>query len=325
MGKREKKAEKAGALTSLPKVSGSAIVRKDENPALVYLARLAPGSRPTMRDALTILAGLASGGKHTFETLPWGELRYQHTAALRAKLAERYASATANKILAALRGVLTEAWRLGQMTAEDYQRTKDLPSVKGETLPKGRALTEGEIRRLFKELREKGRPGDIQDAAILALAYGAGLRRAEVVNLDLSDYNPETGELRIRAGKGNKDRIVYATNGSGEVLKDWLAIRGLEEGALFCPVTKGGKVSIRRMTGQAILMIFKRMAEKAEIAPFSPHDLRRTFISDLFDARADTSTVQRLAGHSNIQTTLRYDRRGEETKRKASELLYIPW
>ncbi len=324
MRKAESDAEKlGGVLTILPEVL--AIARKDENPALVYLARLAPGSRPTMKDALSILAELATEGKRTLETLRWGELRHQHTAALRAKLVEKYAPATANKILAALRGALTEAWRLGQMTAEDYYRAKDLPSVKGETLPKGRALTSGEIGKLFMELREKGRPGDIQDAAILALAYGAGLRRAEIVNLNLSDYNRETGELRIRREQANRDRIVDASHGSGEVLKDWLTIRGLEEGPLFCPVTPGGKVRIRRMTGQAIWILLKRLAEKTGVAPFSPHDLRRTFILDLFDAGADTATVQKLVGHSNMQTTLRYDRRGEAAKRKASELLSIPW
>ena len=117
---------------------------------------------------------------------------------------------------------------------------------------------------------EKGRPGDIQDAAILALAYGAGLGRAEIVNLDLSDYNRETGELRIRREQANRDRIVYESNGSGEVLKDWVTIRGLEEGPLFCPVTTGGKVRIRRMTGQAIWMLLKRLAERTGVAPSHP-------------------------------------------------------
>ena len=93
-----------------------------QNPALVYLAGLASGSRRTMRQALDVIAGELTGRTCNAETCPWGTLRFQHTATIRAWLAERYAPATANKMLAALRGVFKAAWRLGQMTAEDYTR-----------------------------------------------------------------------------------------------------------------------------------------------------------------------------------------------------------
>src|SRR5215831_17584200 len=112
------------------------------HPAAV--ARLGAGSRRAMRQALEMIAALASGGTLTVERFPWAALRYQHTAAIRSQLMEKYSPA-ANKILAALRGVLQEAWRLGYMTAEDYHRAADVPNIKAQTLPRGGALAAGEI------------------------------------------------------------------------------------------------------------------------------------------------------------------------------------
>jgi len=289
------------------------------------IARLGSGSRRTMGEALNIIASILTGSKFDAENLPWAALRYQHTAAIRAALIERYKPSMANKTIAALRGVLKECWRLGYMTAEDFHRTTGVPTIKAQTLPRGRALSSGEIAAMMSVCGRDSSPAGIRDAALTAVLYGAGLRRSESVGLDLADYNVETGELAIRGAKGRKDRLGYATNGSADALKDWLVSRGGDPGPLFCRINKGGKITVRRLTDQAVLHVLKKRAVQASVASFSPHDLRRSFISDLLDAGADISTAQQLAGHSNVQTTARYDRRGEATKRKVAELLHIPY
>jgi integrase/recombinase XerD len=298
----------------------------DRHPAAVYLARLAMGSRRTMAESLDMIAGLLTSNRCDKATLDWGALRYQHTAAIRALLADLYAPATANKMLAALRGVLKEAWRLGYMEAEEFHRAADLPTIRGTTVPRGRAVTSEEMRRLFDSCRRDDTPAGRRDAALLTILYGCGLRRSEVVALDVADYDAEAGALRVRSGKGNKGRVSYAgASGSRGAIGAWLEVRGKAPGPLFCPINKGGKVALRRMTDQAVRKILNKRAIEAGVPSFSPHDLRRTMIGDLLDAGADIATVQRLAGHSNVTTTARYDRRGEAAKRKAAELLKVPF
>lgn len=295
------------------------------HPVAVYLARLAPGSRRTMRQALDVVAGILTDGHADAITLPWSAVRYQHAQAVRSRLAERYRPATVNKALASMRGVLREAWRLGQIAADDYHRAVDLRGISAHTLPRGRALSAGEIRALFTACAADRSAAGARDAAMLALLYGAGMRRQEVAGLDVADFDSETGAVTIRAGKGRKDRIAYTSNGSLHALQAWIGVRDPEAGPLFVPVMKGGRMVLRRLVPHAVYKIVLKRAEQAGVKALSPHDLRRTFVSDLLDAGADISTVQQLAGHAGIATTAKYDRRGEAAKKRAVELLHVPF
>lgn len=313
----------AGSDTLSP---ASAPPPRDLHPARVYLASLSEGSRRTMRAALENIAGLVSSGRADAITLPWHELRYQHTAAIRAALAGKYAPATANKMLSALRGVVKQCWRLGYIAAEERDRTCDLSPVRGKTLPKGRALTSAERKALFECCADDEKPArGARDAALLAVLYVCGLRRGEVPGLDLTDFDPDTGEVRVRHGKGNNQRIIYATGGAGEAIQGWVAHRGEEPGPLFWPVLKSGKPVRRRISDQTVYDVLKRLREATGSKAFSPHDFRRTFVSDLIEARGDISVAQQLAGHASPETTARYDRRGEKAKKAAAEELHVPY
>jgi integrase/recombinase XerD len=155
------------------------------------------------------------------------------------------------------------------------------------------------------------------------VCYGGGLRRAEVVALDVEDFDAPTGALVIR-GKGSRERSGYASNGTLAALERWLEVRGSEPGPLFLAVNKGGNVVHgRRLTTQGVYLVVTEHARQAGVQA-APHDLRRSFVSDLLDAGADLAVVQKLAGHASPATTSRYDRRGEVAKRRAVELLAVP-
>ena len=295
-----------------------------QNPAVVYLARLTSDlSKRTMRAALDKIAAL--DGQDAF-TLNWAALRYQHTLAIRAHLAATYAPATANKLLSALRGVLKEAWRLGQMSAEDYQRAVDLENIKAETLPTGRDLNFGEIKALADVCMSDTSPAGVRDAAIIGVLATCGVRRAELASLRVENFDTESGKIIIRRGKGNKDRTVHATNGALDALLDWLGVRGSYPGVLFVPINKGGIVQYGRgMSAQAVYKLLVKRGAEAGLKEFSTHDFRRTFVGDLLDRGVDIATVAKMEGHSDVKTTARYDRRPETTKRDAAGKLHFPY
>jgi site-specific recombinase XerD len=295
----------------------------DRNPAAVYLASLKATGRRAMAGHLRAAAAILGYGDPA--AMPWPALRFQHVAMIRTKLQESgKAPASVNGALYALRGVAKAAFDLGLMDAGDYERVRDVKPVRGERLPKGRALTPGELGALLDTCANDPTPAGARDAALIALLYGAGLRRSEAIGLDLANLAPESGELRVR-GKGDKERLLYLTDGAALAVGDWLTVRGVVDGPLFMAVNKGGRVIRERMTSQAVYNILRKRGQEAGVRDFSPHDMRRSFVSSLLDAGADISTVQKLAGHASVTTTQRYDRRGEESKRKAIGLLHVPY
>jgi len=306
-------------------VAPSDVAPVGKSAARVYLASLGSAhSRRAMQHDLEVIAEIAAPGV-PFDAIPWGALRFEHTQAIRAQVAARYDAATANHMLTALRQVLKNAWRLGYMSADDYMKAADLDAIKGSKPDQaaGRGVEAGEITAIVKACKD-GTPTGARDAAIFALAYSGGLRRAELVGLDMAHVDAETGKLDVH-GKGNKKRTVYIHNGALRALCDWLAVRGDASGAVFLPTRKGGHILEGSMSTQAIYNMMRQRAAKAGVKAFSPHDLRRTFAGDMLDAGVDIATVQKMMGHANTSTTAGYDRRGERAKVDAAKKLHFPY
>lgn len=300
--------------------------QEQASPALVYLASLQGAGRGGMQSALNQVAGLFG---RTIESMDWAGLRYEHVMAIRTKLADMgLKPATINHRLAGVRGVLRAAYRMQIIGAEQFTLIKEVSNVKGSTLPVGRAVQGGELVAIMRACADDRSAAGRRDAAIIAIAYAAGLRRAELAGLTIENLTPiDDDQIEIRlTGKGRKERTVYLNNGSAAALRDYLQVRGSESGALFFAGVTGGRLKAGRgMSPQAIRDIIVKRAAQAGAGVTTPHDLRRSFVSDLLDAGVDIATVSKMAGHSNVQTTARYDRRGEEAKKRASRALHVPY
>ncbi len=99
--------------------------------------------------------------------------------------------ATTNKHINALRGCLKECWKMDLIDTKDYHKAIDLKRVRATTLPKGRALAHEGITALLV-VCDGDEPFQVRDSALLALLYGCGLRRAEVVAIQVEHYSPVT-------------------------------------------------------------------------------------------------------------------------------------
>ena len=299
-----------------------------EHPVVTYLAQLTPASQRGMLHWLNTIALLVSDDLHDAQTFNWSSLRYPHCMMIRNQLvqkveAQAYSPATANLILSALCGTLRECWRLKMISAEDYRRAIDFKQIKYTSLPAGRSLSPAEVNALWQVCLDDSSKIGVRDVALLAILR-AGVRREEVVDVDLKDCDRADGTLNILWGKGRKSRVTYIPPDAMPFIEAWIALRGDQPGPLLLPFRKGGKIEFRRMSAQTVWDVLAKRGEQAGVAYFTPHDLRRTFVTDLYEAGVDTHTIQELAGHANPATTMGYDRRGESTKRDAVRLLYIP-
>jgi integrase/recombinase XerC len=157
------------------------------------------------------------------------------------------------------------------------------------------------------EAPPKDEPAGLRDRAMLETMYSAGLRVAELVGLNLSDWDRDANVLRVR-GKGRKERIAPVGRHASAALHEWLAVREIaeearpeERDAIF--LNRFGKRLTTRSVGR---MLEKYVKANGLDTKTSPHSLRHTFATHMLDGGADLRSVQELLGHKSLTTTQIY-------------------
>ncbi len=141
-----------------------------------------------------------------------------------------------------------------------------------------------------------------RDRAILVVLMYQGLRRAELLGLQLGDVDLEAMTLLVRRGKGGTSRLLPLAGRAAQAVADWLEMRpDCPHSALF--VTRGS----HPMSVKDIQRMFRRTVTRTGLREgVTLHTLRHTFATMLLREGVDVRTLQRLLGHASIETTALY-------------------
>lgn len=166
------------------------------------------------------------------------------------------------------------------------------------------ALTPQQVYQAFQVFDDNTKQ-DARNRCLLAILLYCGLRRAEAAALQWRDIDLENALLRVRHGKGDKERVIPILGGI-DYIRDW-QVHCIGRSYVFCGFRKGDNLREDKPMGtNAIWKIIKQVEVEINLEGLSPHDARRTVITNLLNNGASVSDVQFVAGHANPQTTLNY-------------------
>ena len=254
------------------------------------------------------LAGWASA-----QGLGPAQLDYRRLRRFAGVLSERGASkSTVARKLAATRAFYRVLVQRGDIAASPAdlvsspKRDSYLPTV----------LKEGEVASVLDGM-PASTPLLLRDRAMLELAYSAGLRAEELVNLDVTSVDRDDEQLRVE-GKGGRTRIIPAGEPAWRAVDAYLerARPGLagdaDEPALL--LSKSGRRLSTSDVRRRLAIAVRRAAVQSGV---SPHTLRHSFATHLLEGGADLRAIQELLGHASISTTQTYTRVESQRLRKA--------
>lgn len=237
----------------------------------------------------------------------------------------RQKASTVNRKLASLASWLRWAVETEQISANPMDKIKYVPSVrqapkwldKNQQYALQRAMEKDlQIAKLRYPKRWLTRRRDV---SLVTFMLHTGLRLSETAALTLDDLkiSERGGEVLVRQGKGNKERIVPLKAETREALREWLSVRPQSPNNHLWVATEADENVM--LTPRALQRILKRYGQDAGIPNLTPHVLRHTFAKNLADKKVGVEIIARLMGHSNINTTQIYIQPGQIDLQKAME------
>ncbi len=162
----------------------------------------------------------------------------------------------------------------------------------------------------------------LRDRALLLLGFAGAFRRSELVGLDVGDLNWKKAGLRVRIRQSKTDQEQHGQNVAivpGKTacpiraLKTWLALAKITSGPVFRPISKGGRISARRLSDRSVAEVVKAHAERIGLDPssVSAHSLRAGFLTSAAQSGASVFKLMDVSRHKSIETLSIYVRDNE--------------
>ncbi len=217
------------------------------------------------------------------------------------------AANTINQQLAAVRRLAHEAADAGLLSPELAAGISRVKGVKQLGFRSGNWLSAEQSSEVLKHaggdtMRAK------RDYAMLAMLFGCGFRRSELVGLKLDDIEMRQGHWAVvdLIGKGGHIRTVPIPNWVKAALDQWTRAAGVCEGKIFRAVARRGKVWGSGLSQNVVWYVVKTCCERTGLEHIAPHDLRRTCAKLCHTSGGELEQIQFLLGHASVQTTERY-------------------
>jgi len=217
------------------------------------------------------------------------------------------AANTINQQLAAVRRLAHEAADSGLLSPELAAGISRVKGVKQLGFRSGNWLSAEESSAVLKCVAENSMRTK-RDYAMLALLFGCGFRRSELVGLELDEIQMRQGHWAVvdLIGKGGHIRTVPIPQWVKAALDQWIVAAEVTEGRIFRAVARAGKVWGKGISQNVVWYVVKGCCERAGLEHIAPHDFRRTCAKLCHTNGGELEQIQFLLGHVSVQTTERY-------------------